>query len=301
MKLFVTSYRGYFNKYRKGIPLFETLTKDIGYALLWLKNYLKNGFRSRSILVYPHYPSRGSTIYKAGKALGYNVTNKPKSDQVFAVYWEYLTFREEYQWLEKLAENLKVINLHSRDISKLYIDKIHQQVFGYATQVEPTEYQGLIVQKSDVNALHDGQILEAPCESRGDDFIYQILIDNQYSDDLVLDLRVPVVAKIMDFTYLKYRDIHERFLNTTAKVEIQPTKEVFSPEEIDQLNRYCAALHLEYGELDVLRHRGDGKIYVVDVNNTPQGPPANTPPVAGEEAILKIGQALEQLIEGPEK
>ena len=294
MKLFVTGYRGHFNKYRKGIPFFETLTKDIGYAALWLRNYFKNGFKSRTILVYPHYPSRGSTIYKVGKAIAYNISNKPKKDQQFAVYWEYLTFREEYQFLEKLAAKIPVLNLYSRDISKIFIDKIHQEVFGYSTKVNPEEYSGKIVQKSDVNALHDGQILDAPMESRGEEYIYQILIDNQYSEDLVLDLRVPVAGKVLDFTYLKYRDIRERFLNTTTNTEVAATTEVFSKEEIDLLNEYCSKLQLEYGELDVLRNKHDGKIYVVDVNNTPQGPPANTPEEKGSKAIAAIGAALLQ-------
>lgn len=292
MKLFVTGYRGYFNKYRKGIPLFETFTKDLGYSLLWLKNFINNGFKSRTILVYPHYPSRGSTIYKVGKAMGYNISNKLKPDTKFAVYWEYLTFREEYHFLEKLAPKKKVVNLHSRDISKIYIDKVHQEIFKYSTQVDPSTYQGKIVQKSDVNALHDGKILEAPVPSLGDDYIYQILIDNQYSEDLVLDLRVVVVGKVLDFTYLKYRAINERFLNTTTNTEVVETKAIFSAEEIEQLNNYCQALKLEYGELDVLRNKNDGRIYVVDVNNTPQGPPANTSKEDGERALQNIGKAL---------
>ena len=32
-------------------------------------------------------------------------------------------------------------------------------------------------------------------------------------------------------------------------------------------------MHLDYGELDVLRNRDDGLLYIVDVNPTPWGPP----------------------------
>jgi len=54
---------------------------------------------------------------------------------------------------------------------------------------------------------------------------------------------------------------------------------------------------LDYGELDVLRNKNDGKIYIVDVNNTPQGPPANTEKEQGIEAIRKIGEAVLKSIE----
>lgn len=43
--------------------------------------------------------------------------------------------------------------------------------------------------------------------------------------------------------------------------------------EAELLLRLCRALGLDYGELDVLRDVEDGKLYVVDVNNTPWAPP----------------------------
>ena len=30
---------------------------------------------------------------------------------------------------------------------------------------------------------------------------------------------------------------------------------------------------IDYGELDILRDNNDGRIYIVDANNTPSGPP----------------------------
>lgn len=274
------------------MPFIEIILKDINYLANWIQHYLSNGLKNKSILVYPHYPSRGSTIYKAGNILGYNITNKPKKSVKFALYWEYLTFREEYEFLEKLSTALNVINLYSRDISKLYIDSLHSKVFGYATIINPATFHGTIVKKSDINAKHDGEIMQGPVNSTEDGFIYQILIDNTYSDELVMDIRVPVVCEVLDFAYIKFRDISERFKNTTTSTKTEDINQLFNNDEIALLNKYCRELNLEYGELDVLRNKNDGKIYVVDVNNTPQGPPANISKTEGNIALRKIADAL---------
>ena len=296
MQLFTSKFRGYFNKYQKNMPIFEVIMKDANYLLLRVYHYFKNGFKDKSILVYPHYPSRGSTLYKISKRLGYNITNKPKSNIKFAVYWEYLTYRQEYQMLEELSANKQVINLYSRDIGKLHIDKIHKDIFGYSTVVDPLNYTGKIVKKSDINAKHDGTILQAPINSIDESCIYQILIDNTVSEKLVMDIRVPVVGAVLEFVYIKYRDISERFKNTTIKTEIAAVDSVFDIDEIRLLNAYCKELRLDFGELDVLRNNDDKKIYVVDINNTPQGPPANISKEDAEFAMNEISYAFEKFV-----
>jgi hypothetical protein len=294
---FLSRYRrGIFNRYRKQMPASEMLLKDLNHLLLRLRLYLANDFHHKSLLVYPHYPSRGSTIYKVAQRLGYVVTNRPDPKVDLAVYWEYLTFREEYQVLEALADTHRVVNLYSRDISKLAVDAAFAAIFGYATQVDPLTYEGLLVRKNDINAKHDGTILRGPLDAAEAGYIYQLLIDNTVpieDTDLVVDIRVPVVGTLLDFVYLKYRPINERFLNTTVRTELTPTASVFSAEEIAQLNAFCAHIQLEYGELDVLRHTPDQRIYVVDVNNTPQGPPAHTTAQDQKEALGQIAAAFE--------
>lgn len=295
MGVFNEKYRGRFNKYHKNMPFIEVVLKDINYLVLSLKNFFRNNFKNKSILVYPHYPSRGSTIYKAGKLLGYNITNKPKKSVKTAVYWEYLTFRKEFETLEEISKTKRVINLYSRDISKKFIDKIHQDVFGYATIVDPLIYNGKIVKKNDINAKHDGVIIQGPIDSVENGFIYQRLIDNSYSNDLVMDIRVPIVSKSLDFVYIKLRSIDERFKNTTVDTKTKNIHEILNKNEIEKINEYCSTLKLEYGELDVLRDKKDGKIYIVDVNNTPQGPPANTSKQDSTFALHKLASAFEKL------
>ena len=294
MKLFVTKHRGIFNNYKKKTPLFETIIKDINYVMLWISNYLKNGLKIKTFLVYPDYPGRGTTIYKAGRFLNYNITNNPKADYEFAIYWEDITVREQCHFLDKTSKNKHVINMSIRDISKLHIDKIHKEIFGYSTQIDPLLYTGKIVRKNNLNAKHDGKIYQGPINSLEQGYIYQILIDNSYSDDLVMDIRVTVVEEILDFVYIKYRLISERFKNTTVVTKIKKTNEVFTDVEIKLLNSFCKKLKLEYGELDVLRDKNENRIYVVDVNNTPHGPPANTSKQNSKFAIREIAKHLKK-------
>ncbi|RFC55289.1 hypothetical protein [Brumimicrobium aurantiacum] len=151
-----------------------------------------------------------------------------------------------------------------------------------------------MVKKNDLNAKHDGEILQEPIDSIEQGYIYQILIDNSHEEDLVMDIRVPVVGEVLDFVYLKYRNISERFKNTTVDTKIKKTSEIFTDGEIKLLNAYCKQLKLEYGELDVLRDKHNNKIYIVDVNNTPYGPPANTSKQNSIFAIREISKCLKK-------
>ena len=97
MPYFIPKFsRGIRNKYRREMPVFEMLTKDLGHFFLAVKNFVKSGFRVQKIYIFPHFPSRRSTIYRVASKPGYNLTNKSPKGAAVAVFWEYLTFREEY-------------------------------------------------------------------------------------------------------------------------------------------------------------------------------------------------------------
>jgi len=280
--------RGIFNKYQKGMPLLEIMAKDINYLILKCINFFKAGFKNKTILVYPHYPSRRSTIYRIAKYMGYNITNLPSKKYNIAVYWEYNTHRVEFKLLEEKSNFSKIVNLYNRDISKVNVEKDFYAVFKYSTFVNPLVYKGKAVKKNDINAKHDGKIIDCPIDKTENEYIYQILIDNSHNDNLVMDIRVPVVKNLLDFVYIKYRNINERFTNTTIKTDLKHVTEIFSENEIELLNKFCEKNYFEYGELDVLRNKNDNKIYVVDVNNTPLGPPKNTTREDKNKAIKKI-------------
>lgn len=277
------------------MPVTEMLIKDIKHGVKALSNYMANGMSRKTLVVYPHYPSSGSTIYRVGKLLKANITNKITPNTKAIIYWEYLTFREEYKVPEKLAKTHTVVNLHSRDISKKYVDDAFKKTFGYGTFINPLEHTGKAVQKSDINATHDGKVINCPVAPVEDDtVIYQVLIDNSYEGNLVKDIRVPVVKDKIPFVYYKYRDIKERFKNTAVKTELVDTVDAFTNDELQKLLAFCKNIQLEFGEMDVLRDNNNGLIYVVDVNNTPQGPPANIPKEEGKKALAILAQEFEK-------
>jgi hypothetical protein len=66
--------------------------------------------------------------------------------------------------------------------------------------------------------------------------------------------------------------------------------------EIDQIEKYAAAMKIDFCEFDVLRHKGNQKIYIIDVNKTPYGPPD---PLNKEDktiALKKLSEAFLTLL-----
>lgn len=287
-------FRGFFNRYQKSKGLGKYLIEDLRCLFTLIYLYLKNGFRVPILFVYPHYPSKRSTVYRIAGRLGYFLTNKPHPRARLAIYWEYQTFRQEFAPLESFADahRIPVINRWSRDISKLYVDQAFQAVFGYSTQIDPTTFQGRYVEKSDINAKHDGRVLDQPLAKREADKIYQILIDNAVEGDMVKDFRVPLYGGEIPFVFVKYRSIGERFKNSTIKTELYPAEELFSAEEIVAIKAFAARIQLDHGELDVLRDKHTQLIYIVDVNNTPQSPPANCEAALEAKAIALMSESF---------
>jgi len=289
---FLPKYRrGILNRYHRKMPLSERITKDIGEATLYLIRALRHGFRSRTILCHPHFPSRGSTFYKMAHYLGYNVTNLPSRRHELAVYWEYGTYREEYALLEQLAGAKRVLNLHNRDISKRHVDAVHQEIFGYNTSVDPLRHEGPAVEKSDLNAIKNYRVVQCPLEAAQEGAFYQVLIDNQVDDKSVEDIRLAIVGGTLATAWLKYRRLDNRFTSTFYTRAV-PINEVLSETEIRKVNAFAQAMHLELGELDALRNRADQKLYVIDVNNTPIGPPPGFSKAEGRAFIAEQAEAF---------
>lgn len=286
--------RGILNRYYNGMPWSERLLKDLKVGLKRINFYFNNGFKTKSIFIYPHYPSSGSTIYKIANELNYNLSNKYSNAASSVMYWEYLTHREEYGFLESISDKKLVINLFSRDISKVYVDEQFDHVFGYKTFINPLTYTEKYVVKNDINAKHDGAIFEAPITKKEEGFVYQILIDNTTNDGFVEDIRVPIINGVLDFIYIKHRPIKIRFTNSTSKTKLINTQDVLSQIEIEKINQFCKNIKLQYGELDVLRNKDDQKIYIVDVNNTPQGPPGNMSKLEAKQAITRLSLAFKK-------
>jgi glutathione synthase/RimK-type ligase-like ATP-grasp enzyme len=86
-----------------------------------------------------------------------------------------------------------------------------------------------------------------------------------------MDIRVPIMGSDVPFALKRYK-AHNDMFDVTIGAELFATRDVLHDDEIAKIRTFCREMGLDYGELDVLRDNRDGRIYIVDVNNTPAGP-----------------------------
>jgi hypothetical protein len=108
-----------------------------------------------------------------------------------------------------------------------------------------------------------------------DDHCYQKIINYSSKSDpnTLLELRVPIFKNIIPFVFFKTRNRGLRFTSKNKSMDIVPVTTHLSEKEAQDIIMYCQKIGLEYGEIDILRSDEDGKIYIIDVNNTPWWPP----------------------------
>jgi hypothetical protein len=171
-----------------------------------------------------------------------------------------------------IPSGVQVINRDCQSIAKSHVTSVFERCFGYSLSVDPTSWTGAMVEKSEQNGAHDGRVIHGPCAPRPG-CVYQRVIDNTVSDDMVEDLRCPAIGGNIPLVILKRRQVSDRFSNSNTEIEVVETNSVLSPEEQAQLARFTHEMKLDWGGLDVLRDKADGRLYVVDVNKTDMGPP----------------------------
>jgi hypothetical protein len=185
------------------------------------------------------------------------------------------------------------------DISKSRVDAAMRQVFGYGAEIDPTTHEGICVRKSEENAAHDGRIVQCPTEPRPG-YVYQRLIDTQVGHE-VDELRVVKVGSQVPLVYGRRRDLADRFAwapgADNSVVAIDPAA-AFTDEELARLVATSDVIGLDVGELDVLRDSADGRIYVIDINKTPFGPPAAIPWPASRRAARVLAEAYRDYLAG---
>ncbi|HRD45055.1 MAG TPA: hypothetical protein PLF78_01080 [Caulobacter sp.] len=189
-------------------------------------------------------------------------------------------------------------NFHCTDVTKTHVARMFEQTFGYPLAVDPESASGPVVEKGEDNGVHDGRIVQAPCPALPGK-TYQRLIDNTSTllgEDYVDDLRTPCVGGKPVLVFIKRRHKTDRFANHNSSVTLTTAESVFSPEEIEAIGRFCAAMNLDWGGLDILRDRASGRLYIVDVNKTDMGPPIALPLPAKLTATRLLADAFRTLI-----
>lgn len=192
--------------------------------------------------------------------------------------------------------HVRRLNFDALDVSKSRVSRVFEEVFGYPLELNPETFRGPAVEKSEHNGVHDGQVVECPCEPRSGR-VYQRLIDTVDEDGMVTDLRCPTVGGEIPVVFVKRRPKSSRFANANSQVSLVETQTVLSDDERAKLAAFSRAMGVDWGGLDVLRNRHDGRIYVVDVNKTDMGPPTALNLLDKIRATLRLACAFRKAFE----
>jgi hypothetical protein len=285
--------KGFRNRYRSNMPWSEVLLKDFQNLLFDFSAFCRHGFHLPVVVAYPDYPSKKTTIYKICRRLGFRITNK-KLKRASVVLWFHDTTYASSELLVQRYPGKHIINKQCTDISKKHVDGVHQQVFGYSTIINPRTHEGTAVVKSDINALHDGEIIRCPIIHPSDKAVYQIVIDNKTSSGEYRDYRVPVIGGRIPLVYSKYKHLNVRFTNRVHRSELHRPEEIFSQPELRSIQQMAERMGAEFCEFDVLRDNASGLIYVIDVNKTPYGPPSGLIAADSRRAVQLLTDAFRQ-------
>ena len=284
---------GFFsNDYPDRMPLLERMGKERRFRKAVKASKQQHG-QARFVLVHPDWPSKRASIMAYADALGWAVTNRPDTPALFnGTTVLKLAFDDR---TEKRQAQPGFWNGHCLDISKSTLDRHHHDVFGYGVNVHPRTHSGPMLEKSEGNAVHDGREIEGPLAAAEvqPGKVYQRIIDNRTESGLFEDLRVVVINGQVPVVYRKRKSGEVRYTNETVEVDLAASpKTVLSEEEMVQIASISTKMRADFAELDVLRDRQDGRIYCVDLNPTPYGPPAGLSKGQKAQATMLIQHAL---------
>jgi hypothetical protein len=275
------------NQYADRVRGMERIFKNLRWHAERLRSSSVHGGRIQYLTTSPDFPSKRASIHAYAQKLRWVVTNVDRPAAIMRLAFHDTTCAEPQRegW----------VNGARGDIAKSTLDVAHRKVFGYGVAVDPLHFKGLMLEKSEANAAHDGREVKGPIDNPVGQRVYQRIIDNRLEDGRFADYRVVVIGEALPCVYCKVKAVGLRYTNETAGVSLLETDDVFSAQEQTQLLALCREMGVDFAELDVLRDRCDGHAYVVDVNPTPYGPPAELRGRARKRAITLGAVALDQL------
>jgi hypothetical protein len=284
--------RGWLNHYREGMPFAERIAKDAKAALARMASMLRHGIAAPVIVTWPDFPSKRATVSSIAAHLGAVLTNKPRSCDVVLFFDDQTVKGQLHPSIQKKAG--RVLKADSLDIQKTTVEAHHLAVFGYGTFIDPTSHRGTAVCKSNGNALHDGRYVECPTTEIITDAVYQRVINNRTDDGLALDYRVAAMGDELPVAYMKFKAWDKRFTNDTVSAQRIAVDAVFSTEEQAHIIALVKRMNIDFCEVDVLRDRTEGRIYLIDVNTTPYGPPAGLPKAERRASIALLAESFQR-------
>ncbi|MCI5043998.1 MAG: hypothetical protein MRY72_04815, partial [Aquisalinus sp.] len=189
-----------------------------------------------------------------------------------------------------------VLNGDCLDIRKSMVADKFRDIFGYTLDIDPMTHHGLALRKSERNGVHDGQIIPCPYFASAKGHVYQRLIDNTEDGRVFTDIRTPIVGQTIPAVYLKRRSAMARFSNDNFRVDLTTADAQFTPDEQQKIIAFARAMKLDFGGMDVLRNRKDGRLYIVDVNKTDMGPPTALPRQDKMNAMRALAESFREFV-----
>lgn len=274
------------------LPPIERIWKQLRHGARLVSEWTRQRRRPPVVYVWPDMPSRRAALYKITGFLGWELTNRSRPSALFGIYFEDVT-----QKLRPAApaslNTTQWWNAQCTDIGKQALELQHHRAFGYGMGVDPLVHEGPMVVKSDENAKHDGQIVHGPIltGSQRTDAVYQRVIENTDDAGSYFDYRVVFIKGEFPVVYRKFKDPAKRFTNETVRVELLDALP-FDDSELHAMRSLAALMSIDYAEFDALRDRSSGMLFVVDVNPTPWGPPAQLDAQSQNTAIQRMATCL---------
>jgi hypothetical protein len=227
----------------------------------------------RSIFYHPRQPAEFHKVEFMRRLAGWDLADSPEAADWCVLHQDatWITLPEDDPWAEL---STTWINGRCRDISKRKVERVFEAVFGYPLEIDPLTHNGYCLRKSDKNYVKDAVVLECPIPSSEFDerFVYERLVDSRIPQLGITELCASIVGGVV---VTVRRWIHpdwfsRRYLSRAIldEVAVMPDS-VFSQQELENIATFCGAMGLDLGELNIMRDRDDGQIYIFDVNNTP--------------------------------
>jgi len=283
------------------IDLNASLARDIARAVSFVGfvralralRYAKGAKARARVAFFPLHPRTYYAIWPVCHLADVQIV-RPDENPDLLFYFEDAAFRTA-----PLAppSDRPVFNGDCIDIRKSRVTAAFEEVFGYSLAVDPTAHHGPAVAKSENNGVHDGRIVHCPLPAAEPGQVYQRLVENTFDGRDYVDIRTPVVGGAIPFVYLKRRTADGRFTNDNRAVELADPKALYTDDEIARIGDFARAMRLDFGGLDVLRDRNDGRLYIVDVNKTDMGPPTALPGRQKLRAMRLLADAFAKLVD----
>jgi hypothetical protein len=248
------------------------------------------GHSARTLHFFPMRPNPMARISLIVARLGLRVGNGPHPTEP-TMAWHTGT------WLDRGAQERlppDAINGRCADISKSHVDRVWESVAGYGLEVDPLTTDGVMVVKSEFNGRHDGRIVSGPQTARRPGLVYQRFIDAIEGDQLV-NLRTTVANGEIVAVIRRLHPMERWFAWSTSSTVADAAAELSGPEQAMVL-QFADRLGLDYGELDIMRDRPSGRLFVVDANRTPYGPSLSESPAVLEHLVATTAEALARLM-----